>query len=61
MIVLTMFRVLNIHEGEWGKLHNEKLHDWYSSPNIIQVIQSRRERLAGHVACEAQNPYCFLE
>jgi len=36
--------------GEWRKLHMEKLNDLYSSPNIIQVIKSRRVRWAGHVA-----------
>jgi hypothetical protein len=35
---------------EWRKLHNEKLHDVYSSPNIVQVIKARRMRWAGHVA-----------
>jgi hypothetical protein len=30
--------------GEWGKLHNEELHDLYSSPSIIRIIQSRRMR-----------------
>jgi hypothetical protein len=36
---------------EWRKLHNEKLNDLYSSPNIVRVIKSRIMRWAGHVAC----------
>ena len=31
-------------------MHNEELNDLYTSPNIVQVIQSRRMRWAGHVA-----------
>jgi hypothetical protein len=31
-------------------LHNDELHDLYSSPNIVRVIKSRRMRWAGHVA-----------
>jgi len=26
--------------GEWRRLHNEKLNDMYSSPNIVRVIKS---------------------
>jgi hypothetical protein len=32
------------------KLHNEDLHIFYSLPNIIRQIKSRRMRRAGHVA-----------
>jgi hypothetical protein len=34
----------------WRKLHNEELHNLYSSPSIIRMIKSRRMRWAGHVA-----------
>jgi hypothetical protein len=37
--------------GEWTKLHNEELHNLYSSQNIIRQIKSRRMRWTGHVAC----------
>jgi hypothetical protein len=36
--------------GEWRKLHNEEVHDLYSSPMIVRVIKSRRKRWAGNVA-----------
>jgi len=36
--------------GDCRTLYNEALNDLYSSPNIVQVIKSRRMRLAGHVA-----------
>jgi hypothetical protein len=36
--------------GGWRKLHNEELHNLYSSPSIIRMIKSRRMRLAEHVA-----------
>jgi hypothetical protein len=32
-------------------LHNDELHDVYSSPIIVRVIKSRRIRWAGYVAC----------
>jgi hypothetical protein len=34
--------------GEWRKLHNEELHDLYSSPSIIRIMKSRM-RWAGYV------------
>jgi hypothetical protein len=37
--------------GEWRKLHNEELHNLYSSPDIIRQVNSRRMGWAGHVAC----------
>jgi hypothetical protein len=30
------------------KLHNEELHNLYSSPNIIRMMKSRRMILVGH-------------
>jgi hypothetical protein len=35
--------------GGWRKLHNEELHNLYSSPSIIRVIKSKRMRWTGHV------------
>jgi hypothetical protein len=31
-------------------LHSEELHNFYSSPDIIRQIKSRRMRWAGYVA-----------
>jgi hypothetical protein len=36
--------------GGWRKLHNEELHNVYSTPSIIKMIKSRAMRSAGHVA-----------
>jgi hypothetical protein len=49
--------------GGWRKLHNEELHDLYSSPVIIiRVIKARRMIWAGHVARmrEVRNAYNIL-
>jgi hypothetical protein len=48
--------------GGWRKLHNEELHDLYSSPSIIRIIKSKRMRWVGHVARmgEKRNVYRLL-
>jgi hypothetical protein len=34
-------------EGSWRKLHNDELHNRYSSPNIVRMIKSRMMRWVG--------------
>jgi hypothetical protein len=48
--------------GGWRKVHNEELHNLYTSPSIIRIIKSRRMRWAGHVARigEKRNVYRLL-
>jgi hypothetical protein len=46
--------------GSWRKPH-EKLHNLYSSPNIIRIIKSQRMTWRGHVAnIEIRNAYKIL-
>jgi hypothetical protein len=44
------------------KLHNQELHNLYSSPSIIRHIKCRRMRWPGHVALmeEKRNAYSML-
>jgi hypothetical protein len=48
--------------GGWRKLHNEELHNLYSSPSIIRVMKSKRRRWVGHMARmgEKRNVYKLL-
>jgi hypothetical protein len=48
--------------GGWRKLHNQDLHNLYSSPSKIRIIKSRRMRWAGHLARmgEKRNVYRLL-
>jgi hypothetical protein len=48
--------------GEWRQLHRGELHNFYSSPDIIRQIKSRRMRWAGQVARmgEGRNVYRVL-
>jgi hypothetical protein len=43
--------------GGWRKLHNEKLHNLHSLPNIITMTMSGKIRWAGYVACIGKK--CF--
>jgi hypothetical protein len=48
--------------GAWRKLHNEEIHNLYSSPSIPRMIKSRRMRWTGHVTRmeEKRNAYRIL-
>jgi hypothetical protein len=41
----------------WTKLHNEELHNLYSSLSIIRMIKSLM-RWAGHTACMGRRRIC---
>ena len=47
---------------DWRKIHNEKLHDLYSSPTNIRVFKLRKIRWVGHVThtTEKRNAYRIL-
>jgi hypothetical protein len=44
--------------GDWWKLHNEELHNLYSSLDIVRQLKSRRMRWAGHAACLGEERKC---
>jgi hypothetical protein len=48
--------------GGWRKLYNEELHNLYSSPNTIRMINSRWMSWVGHGARmgEKRNAYRIL-
>jgi hypothetical protein len=48
--------------GQWRKLHNGELHNFYSSPDITRQIKLRRMGWAGHVTRmrEGRNVYRVL-
>jgi hypothetical protein len=60
--VSRIFEPKRDEEGGWRKLHNEELHNLYSSPSIIRMTKSRRIRWVGHVVRRARkrNAYRIL-
>jgi hypothetical protein len=48
--------------GDWRTLHNEELHNFYSSPTIIRMVESRRMGWAWNIARvgEKRNAYRIL-
>jgi hypothetical protein len=55
---LKMDRII----GDRMKLRNDELRNYYSSPNTIRMVKSRRMRLAEHVVCmrAKRNAYTIL-
>lgn len=47
---IFLSRRYEVIEGQ-RKLHDEKLRNLYSTPNIIQMIKSMTTRCVVHVAC----------
>jgi hypothetical protein len=45
-------------KGGWRRLHNEELHDLYSSPNIIRKIKLTRLRWAENVTRVDERGIC---
>jgi hypothetical protein len=45
--------------GEWRKLHNEEVHNLYSSPYIIRETKSRGAKWTGHVARMGDERICW--
>ena len=54
-----IFGPKRVENGEWRRFHSEELHSLYRSPNIINVIKSRRLRWAGHVARMEESKSAF--
>ena len=62
VVVNRVLRKISGHKrnkvaGDWRRLHDDELHDLYSSSNINQVIKLRIIRLVGHVARSGKEAY----
>ena len=43
---------------DWRKLHNKDLHKFQSSPNVMRVMKSNRNRWVGGVADNGRGENC---
>jgi hypothetical protein len=50
-VLRKTFGPVREEDGSWRKLHNDEIHNLYSTPNVVRVINSRRMRWTGQVAC----------
>jgi hypothetical protein len=46
--------------GGWRELHDEEIHNLYSSPSIIRMITSRGMKFTGHVARMGENRNAYM-
>jgi hypothetical protein len=49
LIIKSIIRAIKRDEvtGEWRKLHNEELHNLYSSPDIIRQVKGKANEVGG--------------
>jgi hypothetical protein len=44
--------------GGWRNLHKEELRNFYSSPDIISVIESRKDQVGGSCSMYGRDEKC---
>ena len=59
MILRRIFGPKRGENGEWRRLHNEKLNSLYRSPNIVRVTTCIRLRWAGYTAKVEEDRIAF--
>jgi hypothetical protein len=58
--MLRMFKPKEEVTGGWIKIHEEELHNFRSSPNIIRVVKSRMWHVTGMGEKCIQNFSCRI-
>jgi hypothetical protein len=54
-----IFGIKREEDSTWRKLHNDEIHNLYSSPIIVRVIKSMRMRWAGHIVRMGDGGYVY--